>query len=237
VNLLRGAAPPLVIGHRGAAAVAPDNTLAGLRAAVAAGADLVEFDIGPDLQLAHSNSEVPVEPVSLDAALEFLREHGIGVHLDMKLPGYERDVLEHVRRHALDNRALISTAWSASARVVAELAPALPCALGYPQDRYGISHAPWPSSLTRVGAASLRAVMPFRIPRLVRRARASALSLHHALCSPAAVRAAHGLGIPILVWTVNDRRAVLRLAADGVDGIVSDDPEMAVKAVATLSAL
>lgn len=36
---------PPVIGHRGAAALAPENTLAGIRAAKAAGARWVEFDI------------------------------------------------------------------------------------------------------------------------------------------------------------------------------------------------
>jgi len=48
VNLRRGDGPPLVIGHRGAAAVAPENTLEALQAAIAVGAQLVEFDIGPD---------------------------------------------------------------------------------------------------------------------------------------------------------------------------------------------
>jgi glycerophosphoryl diester phosphodiesterase len=36
---------PFIIGHRGAAAVAPENTLASLRAALDAGADRVEFDV------------------------------------------------------------------------------------------------------------------------------------------------------------------------------------------------
>ena len=45
VNLPRAGGRPLVIGHRGAAAVAPENTLAALAAAVAAGVDLVEFDV------------------------------------------------------------------------------------------------------------------------------------------------------------------------------------------------
>ena len=34
-----------MIGHKGAAALAPENTLAGFRAAVTAGVDLVEFDV------------------------------------------------------------------------------------------------------------------------------------------------------------------------------------------------
>ena len=105
VNLRRGGGPPLVIGHRGAAAVAPENTLEALQAAVDAGAHLVEFDIGPDLRLAHSQHEMPEASVSLDAALEFLRAHSLGVQLDLKLPGYETDVIAALRRHGLEERA------------------------------------------------------------------------------------------------------------------------------------
>ena len=36
---------PLIIGHRGASAVAPENTMAAFREAIAAGADGIEFDI------------------------------------------------------------------------------------------------------------------------------------------------------------------------------------------------
>ena len=42
------------------------------------------------------------------------------------------------------------------------------------------------------------------------------------------------LGAPVLAWTVNDPAGVRRMAAAGVDGIVSDDPEMT---LATLLAL
>jgi len=39
------AIPPLIIGHRGASAIAPENTIAAFRLALAAGADGVEFDV------------------------------------------------------------------------------------------------------------------------------------------------------------------------------------------------
>jgi glycerophosphoryl diester phosphodiesterase len=213
--------------------VAPENTLASLQAAVDAGAQLVEFDIGRDLQLAHSPSEIPGEQISLDDALEFLREHHLGVQLDAKLPGYERELVDALRRHGLEERALVSTAFAASTRRLAELAPALPRAIGYPRDRYGISRIRWPAGLTRAGAASLRQVMPVRVPLLLRRGRANTLSLHHTLCSRASVSAAHALGAPVLGWTANDPASVIRLNALGVDAIVSDDPGMA---LATLAA-
>jgi len=234
VNLRRGEGLPIVVGHRGAAAVAPENTLAALQAALDAGADLVEFDIGPDLQLAHSAREVPEDTLSLDEALEFLSAHEIGVHLDVKLPGYEQAVVDAIGRHALEERSIVSTAFARSSRRLAVIAPALPRAIGYPRDSLGVSRVPWPAGLTQAGAAALRQAMPVRVPVLIRVARATVLSLHHTLCSRTAVRVAHSLGVPVLGWTANDPAAVRRLAAVGVDGVVSDDPEMARKALATL---
>lgn len=216
-----------MIGHRGAAAVAPENTLAALEAAVAAGADLVEFDISPGLRLGHSELEIPADAIDLDFALEYLREHRLGVHLDVKLPGYEAGVVAALRRHGLEDRAVVSTAFAVTSRRVAELAPKLPCAIGYPRDRLGVSRIPWPRGLTAAGAATMRRAMPLRVPLLLRAARANVLSLHHALCSRAAVAAAHRLDAPVLAWTVNDPETVRRLAGIGIDAIVSDDPEMA----------
>jgi glycerophosphoryl diester phosphodiesterase len=234
LNLRRAEGRPLVIGHRGAAAVAPENTLAALEVAVAVGADLVEFDVSPGLRLGHSELELPTNAIDLDFALEYLRDHRLGVHLDVKLPGYEADVVAAVRRHGLEDRAVISTAFAVTSRRFASLAPELPRAIGYPRDRLGVSRFAWPRALTRAGAAAVRAAMPLRVPLLLWIARANVLSLHHALCSRAAVAAAHRLGAPVLAWTVNDPEAVRRVARIGVDGIVSDDPEMALQSLATL---
>jgi len=236
MKLQRGGGPPFVIGHRGAAAVAPENTLAALQAAVEAGADLVEFDVGPDLRLAHSSREVPEQPLSLDDALEFLRAHELGVQLDAKLPGYEEELVAALRRHGLMDRAVISTTWAGSSRRLARIAPALSLAIGYPRDRYGVSRVRWPQPLTAAGAVALRQAMPLRVPLLLRAARANTLSLHHTLCSRAAVSIAHGLGAPVLAWTANDPGAVRRLVSIGVDAIVSDDPKMVLQTLATLLA-
>jgi glycerophosphoryl diester phosphodiesterase len=227
MNLWKANGLPLVIGHRGAAAVAPENTLAALEAAVAAQVDLVEFDIAPGLRLGHSLDELPAEEISLDDALAFLKAHGVGVHLDVKLPGYEEQVLEAIHRHDLAERAMVSTAFAVTARRFARLAPELPRAIGYPRDRLGVSKLRWPQPVQRAGATALRQAMPVRVPVLLRWARANTLSLHHTLCSRAAVATAHRLGAPVLAWTVNDPAVVRRVIAAGVDGIVSDDPEMA----------
>jgi glycerophosphoryl diester phosphodiesterase len=229
VELRRAGGRPLVIGHRGAAAVAAENTLAALEAGVAAGADLVEFDVGLDLTLGHSPREMPEEELALDDALEFLRAHEIGVHLDLKRVGVEDAVVDAVRRHGLGGRAIVSTAFACSTRRLATIAPELPRAIGYPRDRYGISRFRWPRGLTATGAAALRAAMPARVPVLIRWSRANALALHHTLVSRSVVRVAHRFSVPVLAYTVNEPALVERLASVGVDAIVTDDPAMALR--------
>jgi glycerophosphoryl diester phosphodiesterase len=127
----------------------------------------------------------------------------------------------------MEQRGLFSTAFAVTSRRLSRLAPDVPRAIGYPRDRYGVARLDWPAGVSRAGATALRQAMPIRIPLLLRVGRANVLSLHHTLCSRAAVRAAHAHGAPILAWTANDPQAVLRLADAGVDAIVSDDPGMA----------
>jgi glycerophosphoryl diester phosphodiesterase len=231
VNLHRENGRPLVIGHRGARAVAPENTLASFEAAVAAGADLVEFDVAPGLFVAHSAREAPPEALALDIVLAYFATVGVGVHVDVKLPGYEQAVVEAIHRHGLAERALLSTALPGVARTLASLAPELPRAIGYPNDRFGVSRFTWPGAVTRPGAAALKTVLPLRIPWLLRQTRATALALHHTLCSRAAVEVAHRFGAPVLAWPVSEAAGARRLAAFGVDAIVSDDPAVTLEAL------
>ena len=127
---------PLVIGHRGAAAVAPENTLASSQAAVDAGADIVEFDISPGLRLGHSLGELPEDELSLDEALEFLGGHDVGLHLDVKLPGLRGRGAEAVRRHGLEERRT-SRPPSRDRRGGSRPRAGQHRAIGYPRDRIG----------------------------------------------------------------------------------------------------
>ena len=156
------------------------------------------------------------------------------MQLDLKLPGYEAEALEAVRRHGLEERALFSTAWPATMRELARLAPAMPRAIGYPRDRYRVSSLPWPPVAGRAGAAIARVAMPLRMPLLIKRTGATVLALHHTLCTATTVRIAHSLHAPVFAWTTNDPAAVRRAAGMGVDAVVTDDPQMA---LATLIAL
>ncbi len=230
MNLRREDGRPLVVAHRGASAEAPENSREAFLAAVTAGADLVELDVTHGLVVAH---DAGAPGLHLFQVLELLAPHAVGVHVDLKQPGDEAAVLDAIERYGLRERALLSTAFPRVARTLSSLAPDVPRAIGYPRDRVGVARFSWPGAVTRPGAAALRAVMPARIPLLLARTRATVLALHHTLCSPASIAAAHRRRVAVFAWTVNDPELVRRLASWGVDAIVSDDPK---QALATLGA-
>ena len=84
MNLRQGRV--LRIGHRGAAALAPENTLESIQAAIGHGVDLVEIDVVEErgrLRLAHDASSLTRASPSLEEALELLALRGTGGLLDL----------------------------------------------------------------------------------------------------------------------------------------------------------
>jgi glycerophosphoryl diester phosphodiesterase len=51
---------------------------------------------------------------------------------------------------------------------------------------------------------------------------------HHSLVTRKLVEAVHDVGRKLLTWTVNDPKAMLRLAEWKVDGLISDDTQLLV---------
>ena len=226
MNLRRGDRP-LLIGHKGAAALEPENTLRSLARAVELGCDLVEFDvlsIDGRLVLGHSAEELSDEPASLDDALALLAASGAGAHVDLKWHGYETETVAAIARHGLVDLALVSTCHARSLRSVAALEPRLTRGITYPYDRGGLSQQPRLAPLTTAALLALRRLLPFRIGALLVGAQASAAVLHHSVVSRAAVSKAHECGAAVLAWTVDDLPDFERVIAAGVDGVISNDP-------------
>lgn len=243
---------PLVIGHRGAAALAPENTLRSFRAALAAGVDLIEFDVlelkGGELVLAHSNDlaevshgtargrvrdrtlrglrEVAPELPTLDEALAFFAGdgEGVGVHLDLKTPGAEQKVADALDRFGVVERTLVSSFHVGSVRTLARIDPRVRAGVSFPEDRLGIYGRRGFGPVVRGGLRVLRPVTPALVRRLLARSGATVLALHHALVTPAVVRSAHGQGAAVIAWTIDDPRDLVRVETAGVDAVVVNDP-------------
>lgn len=229
MNLLRGDGPPLRVGHRGAAALAPENTLEAIRLALAHGVDAVEFDVLEDrgaLVLAHSRLEVPEERATLDDALALLAGEGAGAHVDLKQRGLELGVVEALRRHDLLGRSLVSSLDHAALRDLRRHEPRVRVGLSYPEDRFGISRFRAAAPVVAAGLAALRQTLPRVIGRWLDRAGASAAVIHFALVTPRLIARCHARGAAVWAWTVNDAELARRLAAWGADAIIGDDPRL-----------
>ena len=242
------------VGHRGASALAPENTLQALELAVELGCDMLEFDVldlaDGTLVLAHSNDlrevshgaargrvrsrdleglrRVAPDLPTLDEALAFCADRlpGIGLQLDLKRLGTEAATVEAVRRHGVLDRSWISTFEARSLRRLAELEPDLPRSYTLPRDRFGISKRGPLAPVVRAALGSIGASLPRRLPVLLARARAGAATLHYSIASRAAIASAHEVDAAVYVWTVDDPRLAERLVRDGVDGIITNDPRI-----------
>jgi glycerophosphoryl diester phosphodiesterase len=242
----------LRIGHKGAAALAPENTLRSIQRALEVGVDMVEVDVvslaDGTLVLAHSDDlfevshggargritgeslaelrEVAPELPTLDEALAVVAARDADVMLDVKRPGYELGLVEAVRRHGLVERTLVSSCYPETLRLVGQFEPGVRRGLTYPFDRLGVSSRRLLRPAVRAGLGALKASLPRRIGRLLERADASVATLNHSVISAAVVRSCHDRGVQVLAWTVDDPELVDRLVALGVDGIISDDPRL-----------
>jgi glycerophosphoryl diester phosphodiesterase len=220
VRLRRDGGPLLRIGHRGAAALGPPNSLRALELALEAGVDIVEIDVlglpGRGLVLSHSSREVDQDPLPFDEALAFLADQAaVSVLADVKNAGYERELVDAIRRHGLVDRSLVSTMELSILREVKRLEPDVKRSVTFPRNRGR--------------AAALRRVprvLPRRIGNLVLRAEAAAATLNYRVVTQAVVERCHDLGAAVFVWTVNDAALVATLDALGVDGVITDDPSV-----------
>jgi glycerophosphoryl diester phosphodiesterase len=261
IELHRPAGRVLRIGHRGAALLAPENTLGSFRAAVAVGVDLIEFDVldlvrGP-LVLAHSDHldevshgvasgrvrnrtleelrEVAPDLPTLEEALAFFVDEApeVDLHIDLKLRSRLDELGAAIVRHGLEARTVVSGVHVAGLQALARAAPGVRIGITYPEDRLSISRKPYLWPVVSLGLTSMRASIPLRLPRLARRAGATAVMLQHRLVTPSSVERAHAAGLPVLTWTVDDPADLARVVEAGVDGVITNDPRIF---VATLKA-
>lgn len=224
---LRREGRPLRVGHRGAPALAAENTIPSLLAAMDRGVDLVEMDVlavDGRLRLAHGPERVDEESPSLDEALDVVAPRDVGVILDLKSAGIEESVVSVVQARGLVERTVAASFRPASLRTVKELEPCLTTGLAYPFDRAGIAERREFQPLIRAGLVGLRHTLPARIGRMLARARADAALLHHSLVSPRLVDRCHARDTAVLAWTLEDERDLRRVLAAGVDGVIANDP-------------
>ncbi|WP_170415170.1 glycerophosphodiester phosphodiesterase [Ruegeria atlantica] len=225
-----------VIGHRGAAALRPENTMASVLKAIEDGADWVEIDVQETADdvviVAHDSDFMKLAGVNLkvwDATMEDVAEIDIGSwfgpeYADERTPTL-RDVLEATKGKAkviielkyyghdvdLENRVVA---------IVEELDM---------QDDIATMSLKYPA------VQKMKAIRPDWRAGVLAATAVGDLSgldgdfvaVNAAMATPGLVNSVQAAGKDIYVWTVNDPLQMSAMASMGVDGLITDRPAMA----------
>jgi glycerophosphoryl diester phosphodiesterase len=207
------------IGHGGASALAPGNTLASFDAAHDVGVDVVEFDLRAwrgELVLAHTIMHARRGAnVKLRDALHHLsarRFSDIGLNVDVKHVGCERALLDGLRDADLLDRTLISSQVAGVLDGVRALEP---------RARVGVSVGGRVARVSRRWNDWREQVLAGLESR-----RWDALLAQHRLVNGSLLEDVVARRGTLYAWTVNERRAIDRLRLLGIHGIATADPRL-----------
>ncbi|HLL16215.1 MAG TPA: glycerophosphodiester phosphodiesterase family protein [Pyrinomonadaceae bacterium] len=245
---------PLIIGHRGSSAVAPENTLAAFERALRDGADGIEFDV----RLARDGVPVVIHDATLrrtagiDAPIAALSSSDLSAvdvgswfncrHPDRAANAYARETVPTLARvfEAVAPRCRVlyvelkcdaGETTPLVERVVAE-ARAHELEQRVVIESFALAAVAEAKRLApdvRAAAAFERRVgRPLLAPRtLIKRARdcrADELALSRSLVSRRMVEAARAGGLQTVVWTVDHPSWVRRACALGLRAVITNDP-------------
>ncbi|MCW5773029.1 MAG: glycerophosphodiester phosphodiesterase [Rhodospirillaceae bacterium] len=241
------ALPPLprLIGHRGAAAYAPENTLASIRKAATLGARWVEFDVrltaDDDLVLMHD--ETAERTTGMRARVRDLTAAALAA---LDAGSWFGGDFAGERVPNLAAAIDLLRALGVGANIEIKSAPAEAAATAAVLARLLAAH--WPAALpppliSSFEVAALEAMQAAAPdwPRglllqrlgdgwrgLADRLGAATLNLDHRPLDAATVAAARESGRPVLCYTVNDAGRARDLFAWGVTGVFTDRPDLSV---------
>jgi glycerophosphoryl diester phosphodiesterase len=240
------------IGHKGADALAPGNTLASYRAAVELGVDMIELDVvrpesdfadgsdwrraaagpaaGEPLLNAHDWGDARRrDPLTLAEALDAFTRPPLDVveiDLDLKLAGREDELIAGLRERGLIARAMVSTMYLDSLTVLRDLDGDVRLGWTYPKVSRDWMRTWWARVISAGALPFMRARLPRIAARTLPRIGVQAMWVFHPLVTRRVVSAAEHAGIELIAWTVDDLARMRRLRDLGVGGICTNDPRL-----------
>ena len=247
---------PLFFAHRGGSALAPENTLVAFEKGLSYGADALELDVHPtrdgEIVVFHDDTLDRTTDGSgrvsgftlddlrqFDAGYRFTPDAGAtypfrgqGVMIPTLAEVYDRFSTARVNIEIKEDLSGVEEQlWRVIQAAHAEDRSLVACFLAAPLLRFRTvsqGRVATSGSMPEIRAFVLAAYA--RVTRLLRPAY-DALQVPEAyrgisVVTPTTVRAAHQLGLAVHVWTVDDRASMERLLGYGVDGLMSDQPDI-----------
>ncbi len=217
----------LILGHRGAAQLT-ENTIPSFEKALELGADGFELDVRKtaDGQLIVVHGSVVGGLAVQSSTYEQLRKLPRGfevpllenvlekfgrkahLYIELKAPGFEQEAVDLIRKSGNPAKTLVLAFQPQTLTKVHELSPDLQLGFIY----------------NRTQDEELRHNCPIDV-----------LIPQFKLASRELIEEVHSEGLTVIPWTVNEVTEIKRLLQLGVDGVITDYPEKAVKVIARQS--
>jgi glycerophosphoryl diester phosphodiesterase len=219
-----------IVGHRGARGVKPENTISAIEYGIQAGVDIVEVDVrrtkdgklillhDPDfkrftgkaikpsdveLSFIKENIRIEGEPVAtLEEALEVVNGK-VGMFIEIKEPITTDDILASVLRYRMLESVAIISFYDTALTTAKKLLPSITAGLIYMKPPGRIFDA------KKLGA-------DFVLP-------------YYKIATAKANYTAHKLGLPVVVWTINDEETAKEMLERKADAMATDFPDLLVE--------
>lgn len=225
-----------VIAHRGASGlVEQENTLESFEKAIEIGADMVEFDVRKtrdNILVVYHDKNFADQPVSwytyedmervaksrgfhvplLVEVLELCRDR-IYMDIEVKEAGFEHRLVRLLRKNVDYNNYSVKSFKDIIPYRVKELDPHIHTGLLLGYKKAGIKRR-------------LNEIFP---EKRLRKCRADFVSPNSRLLRLGFISRMRKKGYPVYVWTINEPKEMKRLISVGVDGIITDRPDIALE--------
>jgi glycerophosphoryl diester phosphodiesterase len=243
--------PPVIIGHRGYRARFPENTLASFSSAMAAGADMIELDV----TLSRDRKVVVIHDDTLNrttsgfgpvqqAMLQELKRLDAGSWFDSSFAGESLPTLEEVLilvgGKILINVEIKSSAWESGFPGDAIERQVIDLIIRHDLVNSTLVSSFHPGFLENIANMAVHPEIAFITDRstppdtlnICKRLGVFSWHPHYSSLEQRHIDRAHAQGIHVFPYTVNAIEDMMRLADMGVDGIITDDPGMALSCIA-----
>ena len=215
----------LKVGHRGARAYETENTLASFARAITLGANAIELDVRQSkdgrLIVCHDDNlkkvfdiDLPVGQASLkelknmtggkiatlEESLGFIGSRAEKILVELKEPGYEKKVIDHIINEKMDSRVIIVSFHEKVLAATRKLNAKIETGLIYAKFKDPVE-------------AALRLNAQYLLPL-------------YRFVHTKDVEKAHKNSLKVIVWTINTRDEARKFVAKGVDGIATDKPDI-----------
>ena len=235
-----------VIAHRGAAGKAPENTLAAVRQAMKDGADWIEIDVQESMDgevvVIHDSDFMKLAGKDLkiwDSNLEELGEIDVGSWFGPEFSAERVPTLAQVLEETRgQSRVLIELKYYGHDQQLEQRVVDI-------VEKAGMVNEVAVMSLKPNGIEKFQAIRPDWVVGLLSSKAIGNLydldmdffAVNMGMATPGFIRRTHLADKQVFVWTVNDLVSMSRMISLGVDGIITDEPELARSVLADHSKL